>query len=99
MNLTITIKGDTELTSKFGNYPSTVNEIMALRFQELGDYLVKYVQDEKLSGQNLERRTGKLADSITSSVSDTSRGVKLEVGPKGVEYAAIQDVLLFQVQV
>jgi len=91
MRFSISVVGDTDIAAKFMSAPSSVNELINLRFQELGQYLQNYVQEQKLSGQSLNRGTGELADSITFDVQDTGSGAVLNIGPKGVPYAAIQE--------
>lgn len=91
MRFSLTIDGDTDFVAKLVHAPSVVDKLVALKMEGIGKFLVSYVRTDKLSGQNLNMGTGKLAASITSNVEHENGRSVLTVGPEGVPYAAIQE--------
>lgn len=61
--------------------------------EELSVFLKNYVVNQKLSGQVLNRRTGRLSDSIKSEVTDSGSEITGTIGTNiaAVPYAAIHE--------
>ena len=89
MRFSIDVDGADAMALKFANMPGVVNEMVALRMGELGDYLTGYIRDDELSGQILQERSGALKASIYSSVESSGKIVVLTVGSTGTDYGAI----------
>jgi phage gpG-like protein len=89
--ITAFLVGDTELIARLNAMPARVHGGLVRAITRLGLELQRKVQDEKLSGQVLKVRSGRLRGSIKMDVSDTATSVTSTVGSYGVEYARIQE--------
>lgn len=65
------IIGDRELIAKLGKMPEGIQRSVAKTIDQLGLRLIEEVVRNKLSGQVLKRRTGRLASSIARGAPDT----------------------------
>jgi phage gpG-like protein len=92
MGISIRVFGKTEFISKYRKIaamlPSMVTDEMKTQMMQLADY----VRTNKLSGDPLHRRTGKLSRSISGNASATGNLVTGTVGSKGVPYAAVHEL-------
>jgi len=90
MGITVELVGDKELVARLEAMPGHMRDGLARAVARLGLELQKKVQDEKLSGQVLHQRTGALARSIDTEVSQTESTVSASVGT-GVRYARFHE--------
>jgi len=81
--LEIQITGTEAIAANLQSMPDRVNTALQGALQSLADQLVSYVQENKLSGQVLNRRSGALASSIVGTVD----GVTCSIG-SDMPYAA-----------
>lgn len=85
-NLKIT--GDKELTERFAALPENLHKALVVKVTALAMKLQAKVVNDKLSGQVLNRVTGKLARSIFNEIEDTPEKVVGKVASSGdVKYA------------
>lgn len=75
MIINIVVKGDTELIAKFKSMPATVHAALLQKVYELSLKLEAHVKKNKLSGQVLNRKSGRLVRSIGSRVLNTAEAV------------------------
>lgn len=85
------VYGKTELVAKWKNIaaqlPSLITDEMKTRMVQLADY----VRTNKLSGNPLNRRSGRLSRSINGNASAAGTIVTGTVGSKGVPYAHVHE--------
>jgi phage gpG-like protein len=82
--------GLSELQEKLRQMPDALNDALAAKSQALAEALAQYVQEDKLSGEVLQEKTGALKDSIESASEETGQGAGASVFVAGdVPYAAI----------
>ncbi len=79
-----------DLAQRFADMPSRIDEALQNGMQLAMAALVQDVQANKLSGQVLNARSGRLRDSITASISQNGAVTKGTVG-SDVPYAAIHE--------
>jgi phage gpG-like protein len=85
--LSVEIDGDRELVARFAAMPKAIRAALALKFAALAQRLEDKIRTEKLDGQVLRARSGRLRDSVSSSLDDS--GASLFTS--GVKYAAAQE--------
>jgi HK97 gp10 family phage protein len=88
--ITVELVGDKELVARLDAMPGRVRDGLVRAVARLGLELQKKVQDEKLSGQVLHQRSGALARSIDTQVSQTETAVSASVGT-AVRYARFHE--------
>ena len=87
-----TLVGADALDSKFDALPAGLVAGLEAKARELAAALVAKVQDEKLSGQALQTRSGALKASIAADVTMDGDTLTATVGSFGdIKYAAIQE--------
>lgn len=91
MPFTVTVVGDQELRARFDSMPQRVHDRLLGAITSLALKLQNHVVQDKLSGQVLKRRTGKLAGSIHNSVQDAGTSITGRVYSSGINYAAIHE--------
>ncbi len=79
-----------ELTLKFESLPENINKSLANGMNNVV-IMLQHRVSEKLLGEVLNRRTGKLYNSIGTEVTNTSDLVSGRVFSSGVPYAAIHE--------
>ena len=89
--ISLQIQGDKELIALFIRLPDVVQRAMVAKMSQQAEALSEYVKYQKLSGQSLRMKTGRLRASIFARVYSGSRTVQMTVGSRGVDYAAIQE--------
>ncbi len=89
--ITIEISGNDVLQQWLGALPAALTGALMAQSDMLAQQLVQTIVDEKLSGEVLQSRTGKLRSSMESSVAVTDSGVGGQITSDGVAYAAIQE--------
>ena len=91
-NVTFRINGLSELTDRLAGVPEEVHKAIIQKLQAAASHVSKYIKDEKLSGQVLKARSGRLRASIYGRVYDSRSQVTMQIGSRGdVPYAAIQE--------
>jgi phage gpG-like protein len=85
--LSLEIEGEEELVARFAVMPEAIRAALAEKFATLAQKLEDKIKDEKLDGQVLFARSGKLRDSI--AVNLEANGASLVAA--GVKYAAAQE--------
>lgn len=75
MIVTITVVGDKELSAKFESMPASVHAALLQKVQTLALRLESWIKTKKLSGQVLNRGSGRLIRSIGSKVDQTAQAV------------------------
>jgi len=87
-----TLVGADALDARFAALPAGLAAGLEAKARDLAAALVAKVQDEKLSGQALQTRSGALKASITADVAMDGGTLTATVGSFGdVKYAAIQE--------
>jgi phage gpG-like protein len=92
MGLMLTIFGKDELIAKYGRLASAISELLTEVMKYEMVKLADYVRVNKLSGDPLHRRTGKLSRSITGDAASHGKYVVGVVGSKGVPYAYVHEM-------
>ena len=90
MDIKVEVTGAKELAERFENLPSAMRQVLFNAVKKEAFDLAAYVKSDKLSGQVLNRRTGRLSNSVNSAVVDIDRIVTGTVGTN-VEYARIHE--------
>jgi phage gpG-like protein len=85
--LSIEIEGEEELVARFAAMPEAIRAALAEKFATLAQKLEDKIKNEKLDGQVLFARSGKLRDSISANLD--ANGASLVAA--GVKYAAAQE--------
>jgi phage gpG-like protein len=88
--ITFEITGDDAVADRFASLASRVYESLLAAVNASGLALQASVMQDKLSGQVLKARSGRLRDSIALTVSDDGDGIVASLGTD-VPYAAIQE--------
>jgi phage gpG-like protein len=91
MRFKLNVTGANEISARLSQMPDSIDAILVSRMRELGEFIADYVRNTQLSGTVLHPQSGKLRDSIISTVSQAPGVVKVIVGSEGVAYAAIQE--------
>jgi len=92
MIVNIVVNGDTEVIAKFKSMPSAVHAALLQKVYALSLKLEAHVKKNKLSGQVLSRKSGRLIRSIGSRVLDTGASIFGIVFQSGdVPYGAIHE--------
>jgi hypothetical protein len=90
--LNVTVTGLTEVIQRFSEMPSKVHDGLLAEITKQALDLQRYVVTEKLSGQVLNKITGKLASSIQHDVTDSGSSIIGRVySNNSVSYAAAQE--------
>ena len=90
--INVTLTGDREILAKLGSIPTVVQAAVLKKVYELTLRLEAYVKTEKLNGQVLNRKTGRLARSIGSRVEETANLiVGIVFQSSDVPYGAIHE--------
>jgi phage gpG-like protein len=90
--LTVELVGKEQLLAKLDALPQTIKGELRKETQSLAIQLQAHIINQKLHGQVLKQRSGKLARSIQEEVSETPTGVQGRVYSAGdVKYAAIHE--------
>jgi HK97 gp10 family phage protein len=90
--LNIKILGDDALIARLSNMPDNVRKKLLAKVTTLAFELERKIKGDKLSGQVLNVRTGKLRASIHSSVSQTETSTIGKAASSGdVKYAAVHE--------
>lgn len=84
--ITAYLIGDAETLARIDSFPSKAHDKIRMKVESLAIQLQSKVKGEKLSDQLLHVRTGRLRNSITYKITETSNGIYGTVGTK-VEYA------------
>jgi len=87
----IRIKGDKEMARKFKEGAKRAQSTIYKSMQKITSFLAGYVKRQKLTGQVLRVRTGRLRNSITSKVEVKGNEVIGRVGTN-VEYGRIWEL-------
>lgn len=88
----ITMVGDRELIARLNNIPGNVHKALLKKITSLAGDLRNYVIRDKLSGQVLNKVTGKLQQSIQREVIDSTESIIGRVFSAGdVKYAGIHE--------
>lgn len=92
MDIDISIIGFSSLEQTLAALPDKVSDAFTLTSEQLGQALAQDVQDDKLSGQVLQEKSGLLKESIESAVESSGDVISANVFVAGdVPYAAIQE--------
>lgn len=90
--LTVEVQGDKELIAKFAAMPGRLKDALFRKMHLITSDLRNYIIQDKLSGQVLNKRTGKLQQSIAEAVTSANSDVIGRVFSSGdVKYAAIHE--------
>jgi len=85
--LSVEIEGDDELVARFAATPDAIRAALAQKFGELAQKLEDKIKNEKLDGEVLVARDGRLRESIVVSLDETGASLSAY----GVKYAAAQE--------
>ena len=85
--LSVEIEGDEKLAARFSMLPAAIRAALAEKFAELAQRLQDKIRNDKLDGQVLNARDGRLRDSIEIALDE--HGASLMTS--GVKYAAAQE--------
>lgn len=85
--LSVEIDGDEELVARFAAMPEAIRAALAQKFAALAQKLEDKIKSEKLDGQALFSRSGRLRDQVSVSLNES--GASLFTS--GVKYAAAQE--------
>jgi phage gpG-like protein len=91
-SVTITVYGKELIAAKYGRMAGKVAEEVTVAMQDQMTQLADYVRSNKLSGDPLHRRTGKLSRSITGDATLSGRYIIGRIGSKGVPYAHVHEM-------
>lgn len=87
---TAVLVGDSQLIARLQSMPERVRRGLVRGVLKAARDLQRHVQQDKLSGQVLHRRTGNLRSSINVKMEEDAKGVFASVGTN-VVYAAIHE--------
>lgn len=90
-DVTVTVEGTSEIMDRLAEIPTVAHDRLNVALQQIGADLTNYIQSEKLSGGVLQARSGALRNSISFMLVDSGNSQSVEIGPRGVSYAAIQE--------
>lgn len=90
MSVTVEVIGDAALVARLDAMPGRVHDGLAPAVTRLGFELQRKVQSEKLTGQVLKVRTGRLRSSINTEIEDSGSEVAASVGTN-VSYGKIHE--------
>jgi len=85
--LSVEIDGDKELAERFSAMPENIRVALAQKLEALAQKLEDKIKNDKLDGQILNSRDGRLRDSISAELNES--GALLFSA--GVKYAAAQE--------
>jgi phage gpG-like protein len=92
VHVEISVTGDTEVAGYFGALPEELRLAIAKKVADFTGQLWDKIVNQNLNGVILQRRSGKLADSIKSKVDDKGDVITGTVFSDGsAPYAAIQE--------
>lgn len=92
MIVNIVVNGDTEVIAKFKSMPAAVHAALLQKVHALALKLEAHVKKNKLSGQVLNRKSGRLVRSIGSRVLDSAAAVfGIVFQSSDVPYGAIHE--------
>lgn len=90
--INVTLVGDREIIAKLRSLPTVVHAAILAKVYELTLRLEAYIKTEKLNGQVLRRKTGRLARSIGSRIEDNITSVLgIVFQSSDVPYGAIHE--------
>lgn len=90
--LNIQITGDQELIARLGSMPDQVRRALLKKVTELAFKLEGHIKNDKLQGQVLHHKSGKLIASIFSQVTQSGDSTIGKAASSGdVKYAAIHE--------
>jgi phage gpG-like protein len=89
--LSLSLAAADALATRFDAFPDALRQALAVKADALAQALADSVRNDKLSGQVLSARSGRLRDSIAADVASDGDGIVADVGSFGVKYAAIQE--------
>jgi phage gpG-like protein len=91
MGIQVQVFGKTELVAKYKRISAALPSILQNSMNTQMVKLADYVRSSKLSGDPLNRRSGRLSRSISGSASTSGKIVTGVVGSKGVPYAHVHE--------
>lgn len=89
--LSISITGGERTAGRFRHMPDSVRRALHAKIAKLALQLEAHVKSDKLSGQTLHTRSGRLKRSIKSEIVDRGSIITAKVFSTGVPYAAIHE--------
>lgn len=90
MNILITKVGDAQIIARFEAAPASYISVVTEQMKKIVDLLYGAVKGN-LSGGVLNKKTGRLSDSVQKDVNSSPALVIGRVWTEGVEYASIQE--------
>lgn len=91
MNITTEVTGVTDIVGFIQDLPERIRAEGMHRMENVVFDVTDHVLNEKLSGQVLNRVSGKLAGGVYGEVHDLNPQIVGEIGVDGVPYARIQE--------
>lgn len=91
MKITVKVTGTDKLRAQMGNAASEARSRLRQEINTLGILLSAYVQQNKLRGQVLKQRSGRLIASIHHELEENDQEVNALVGTN-VEYAGVHEL-------
>src|SRR5208283_1756428 len=85
--LTVEIDGDAELRARFAAMPESIRAALARKIAGLAQRLEDKIKNDKLSGEVLRARSGRLRQSIAARLEESGAALFAV----GVKYAAAQE--------
>lgn len=92
MGIDITVYGKKEFVAKYRNIAATMTSLLTNEMKTQMIKLSDYVRTHKLSGDPLNRRSGKLSRSVSGNADTAGSMITGTVGSKGVPYAAVHEL-------
>jgi len=90
--ISVQITGADAVSARLAEAPTTVQTALRAKAADLAERLRAHVADDKLSGQRLQARSGRLRASIAAEVDEDGGRILARVFSAGdVKYAAIQE--------
>lgn len=88
----VTVQGDRELIGKLNAMPGNIRQKLERKITELALRLKRHVQEDKLQGQVLNHRTGRLQRSVMHQITSNKDEISAKVSTSAdVPYAAIHE--------
>ena len=91
MIIEINVRNGRELIRAFRQLPASTKNEVDTEMRSVGDDLISYIQESKLSGQVLNRKSGMLANSLNTQLKVNIVNVRLDV-TANTPYAAIHEM-------